>query len=397
MTVLFIFISCSQKGPNQVEQRILRIGNGLVEIKSPAEMLQPDTAQSANPKTLKERMEHHKVPGVSIAVINGDRIEWTKAYGTMDVNTGAPVTTETIFEAASTSKFITSVLALNFVQRGLIDLDTNVNDYLTSWKVPDNEFTKREKVTLRRILTHRAGMPTTNFDYDEDIGIPSLVDVLNGRSPAENKPAIPEVVPGSQWQYSNVAYDIIQLLLEDITGKPFQTVAEEIVFEPLGMTNSTFVYPLDSEKKKREAMPHDAKGISREPAMHESAFAHGNLTTTPTDLAKFSLEMIRSYQGKSDKVLAQRTAKQLFNKECEIDQKAIPLPFYEGLGVFLMGEGKDLVFTHPGENYPGFISWLIGWPERGTAAIIMTNGAQGHMLAMEIVSAIHREYNKTNE
>jgi hypothetical protein len=154
---------------------------------------------------------------------------------------------------------------------------------------------------------------------------------------------------------------------------------------------------LDSEKKKREAMPHDAKGVSREPAMHESAFAHGNLTTTPADLAAFTLEMIRSYQGKSDKVLSQNMVKRLFSKECDIDQKAIPLPFYEGLGVFLMGEGEDLVFTHPGENFPGFISWLMGWPERGTAAVIMTNGAQGFLLAVEIISAIHREYNTATD
>jgi hypothetical protein len=104
-----------------------------------------------------------------------------------------------------------------------------------------------------------------------------------------------------------------------------------------------------------------------------------------------------SYRGKSEKILSQRTVKQLLNKECEIDQKAIPLPFFEGLGVFLMGEGKDLVFTHPGENFPGFICWLICWPERDTAAVIMTNGAQGFMLATEIISAINLEYNKTIE
>ena len=313
----------------------------------------------------------------------------------MDVNSGAPVTIETIFEAASTSKFITSVMALHFVQEGLIDLDTNVNDYLKSWQIPDNEFTKDEKVTLRRLLTHRAGMPTTNFGWD-GTGIPTLIDVLNGAPPAGNKPAIPEFVPGSKWQYSNVAYDVIQLLLEDVSGKPFQEIAEELVFEPLGMSDSTFVYPLDSGKKKHEAMPHDAEGISREPGMPPTALAQGNLTTTPTDLAAFTLEMIRSYQGKSEKILSQRTTKQLFTIECDIDDQTKALvPGSEGLGVFLMGEGKDLAFTHPGTNFPGFTSWLIGWPERGTGVVIMTNGIRGHDLSMEIISAIHREYNRT--
>ena len=129
--------------------------------------------------------------------------------------------------------------------------------------------------------------------------------------------------------------------------------------------------------------------------MHLTALAHGGLTTTPADLAAFTLEMIRSYQGKSEKILSQTTTKQLFTKECDLDPENILSPAFEGLGVFLIGEGKDLAFIHPGENGPGFTSWLIGWPERGTGVVIMTNGIQGHSLAMEIISAIHREYNRT--
>jgi CubicO group peptidase (beta-lactamase class C family) len=394
MAVLSILISCSQKEPNQIAQRMHRVENGLIEIKSPADMLRLDSTQLANAKTITERMEHYKVPGVSIAVINDDHIEWTKVYGTMDVNSGAPVTTETIFEAASTSKFITAVMALHFVQRGLIDLDANVNDYLKSWQIPDNEFTKDEKVTLRRLLSHRAGIPYSNYGFS-GVGYPTLIDVLNGAPPAVNKPAIPEFVPGSRWQYSNVGYDVIQLLLEDVSGKPFQQIAEELVFEPLGMSNSTFVYPLDSGKKIHEAMPHDAEGISREPGMHLTALAHGGLTTTPTDLAAFTLEMIRSYQGKSEKILSQRTTQQLFTIESDTDPKTVGFLASEGLGVFLMGEGKDLAFIHHGENGPGFTSWLIGWPERGTGVVIMTNGIQGHSLSVEITNAFHREYNRT--
>jgi CubicO group peptidase (beta-lactamase class C family) len=393
MAVLSILISCSQREPNQIVQRMHRVENGL-EIKSPADKFRLDSTQPANAKTILEMMEHYKVPGVSIAVINDNRIEWTKVYGTMDVNSGSPVTTKTIFEAASTSKFITSVMALHFVQEGLIDLDANVNDYLKSWQIPDNEFTKDEKVTLRRLLTHRAGMPTTNFSWD-GTRYPTIIDVLNGARPAENKPAIPEFVPGSRWQYSNVAYDVIQLLLEDVSGKPFHQIAKELVLEPLRMSNSTFDYPLDSGKKKREAMPHDAEGISRYPGMHKTALAHGGLTTTPTDLAAFTLEMIRSYQGKSEKILSQRTTKQLLTKVSDIDPGNILSLASEGLGVFLMGEGKDLAFIHPGENGPGFTCWLMGWPERGTGVVIMTNGIHGHDLSMEIISAIHREYNMT--
>jgi CubicO group peptidase (beta-lactamase class C family) len=394
--VLFIVVSCSkQKNREILEQRIQRVETGLLHFKSPAHMFQPDSAQLANPKKMTERMTHYNVPGVSMAVIDVHQTLWTKAYGSMDASTSEPVTPKTIFEAASTSKFITSAMALHFVQKGLIGLDTDVNDYLTSWQVPENQFTKEEKVTLRRLLTHKAGLPTTNFDHDEKVGYPTLLDVLNGQSPALNKPAIPELIPDTRWQYSNVGYDVIQLLLEDVSGKSFQQIAEEIIFEPLGMENSTFIYPLDSESKKREAMPHDGQGISRKPAMHLTALAHAGLTTTPTDLAKFTSEILFSYQGKSEKVLTQEMIKQLLTKEFDLDPGLFGIPLSEGLGVFLTGDGPNLLFTHPGSNLPGLNCWLMGWPELGTAVVVMTNGAQGELLAMEIISAVIQEYIRT--
>jgi CubicO group peptidase (beta-lactamase class C family) len=273
-------------------------------------------------------------------------------------------------------------------------LNQNVNDYLKSWQVPENEFTSKEKVTLRRLLTHQSGMPESTYDNDDSGKYPTLIDVLNGTPPAVNAPAIPEWIPGSRWYYSNVAYNVIQLMLEDITGKSFQQIAEELVFEPLGMKSSTFTYPLDAEKKKLEAMPHDSEGISRKPLMHLTALSHGGLTTTPTDLAKFTIELMLSYQGKSETIISQKMTKLMFQRVCEIDQKQKPLPFSQGLGVFLMGEGRDLLFTHPGSNSPGLQCWLIGWPERGTGTVVMTNGANGMFLEIEIIDAINYEYNK---
>jgi CubicO group peptidase (beta-lactamase class C family) len=397
VAILLIGVSCSRESQDlMINQRIERIENGLVAFESPAKMLQPDSTQLANPKNTTERMQYYKCPGVSIAVINDYDLEWTRVYGIINVNTGAPVTPETIFEAASTSKFITAVMALCYVQKGLIELDANVNEYLESWQVPENEFTMNEKVTLRRLLTHRAGLPTTNFSVDENGGYPTLIDVLNGKSPALNKAAVPEFVPGTKWQYSNVGYDITQLLLEDVSGKPFPQLAEGMIFEPLGMNNSSFKYPLDSEKRRFEPMPHDDEGQLRGPRMHLSALAHAGLTTTPTDLAKFTNDIILSYQGKSEKILSQKTARQLLNKEFDLDPGMFGLPISEGLGVFIMGEARDLSFMHPGSNLPGLNCFLIGWPERGTAAIVMTNSAKGEVLAMEIISAINLEYNEAS-
>lgn len=399
IAVLSVIFSCSQNGTQaDVEQRITRIENGLIELDlasfSPDKLFRPDSAQLANPLRLEDRMENYNVPGVSIAAINGNRIEWTKVYGVMDVNTGETVTAETIFEAGSTSKLVTAVMALHFVQEGMIELDRDINEYLKSWKVPENEFTAEEKVTLRLLLTHRAGMPESNYGNEDGERYPTLIDVLNGEPPALNAPAAPEAVPGTRWRYSNVGYNVIQLLLEDVSGKTFQQVAEELVFGPLGMKSSTFIYPLDDDSKKLEAMPHDADGISRKPLMHLTALSHGGLTTTPTDLAKFTAELMLSYQGRSEKIISSEWVRRMLQKVSGIDQVQFPLPFDQGLGVFVMGEGEDLYFCHPGSNNPGLQCWLIGWPGRGTGAVIMTNGANGVFLEVEILNAFINEYNR---
>ena len=395
LIIMLVVVSCSsQSDIKNIADRIEYLENNLIEFTSPVAMLKPDSTQLANPKTLAERMNHYNTPGVSIAVINNRDIEWAKGYGSMDKASVGQVTTETIFEAASTSKFVTAVLALNFVQKGLIDLDKDVNEYLISWKVPENEFTQVEKVTLRRLLTHKAGLPTTNFSYDDEIGYPSLINVLNGESPALNAPAIPELVPGSQWQYSNVAYDVLQLIIEDISGKSFQQNADEIIFKPLKMNHSTFTYPLESEIQSFEAMPHDAEGSSLEPSMHLTALAHGGLMTTPSDLAKFTKEVMLSYKGKSEKIISQDMTNKLFTNEFNLDPRMFGMPISEGLGVLLIEDNSDLVFAHPGSNLPGLNCWLIGWLEQGTAIIVMTNGAMGEVLAMEIISAFNNGYNK---
>jgi CubicO group peptidase (beta-lactamase class C family) len=396
--VLLVVCACAQEGTDHgIAQKISGVESGLIELDvanfNPAALFDPNSTQLANPRTLAERMEAYNVPGVSIAVINNNQIEWTKTYGSMDVDTGAPVTTETIFEAGSTSKLVTAVMALHFVEQGLIDLDEDVNHYLTSWKVPENEFTSEQKVNLRHLLTQRAGMPESGYDTDDSGNYPTLIDVLNGAPPADNAPATPETTPGTRWHYSNVAFNVIQLLLEDVSGKSFEQVARELVFQPLGMGNSTFLYPLDAERKKREAMPHDAEGISREPLMHRTALSHGGLTTTPTDLAKFTVELMLSYQGKSEKIISQEMTRRMFRNVCEIDRQRFPLPFTQGLGAFIAGEGEELHFCHPGSNNPGLQCWLTGWPERGTGTVIMTNGANGIFLEIEIINAVIQEYN----
>jgi CubicO group peptidase (beta-lactamase class C family) len=382
---------------SKVEQRIRNIENGLVEFTTPMDMFQPDSIKAKNRKTLSERMAYYKVPGVSMAVINDNEIDWAKAYGVIKAGSDTPVTTETLFEAASSTKLLTSTIVLRLVEQGRLDLDEDVNQQLKSWKIPENDFTQQHKVTLRLLLTHQAGLnrPDEGFDWESG-SVPSLVQVLKGEAPAKNEAAVVEYVPGTKWQYSNIGYVVIQLLLEDVVGKPFTQIAQENVFGPIGMESSTLVYPLNEELRKREAVPHDSEGKACEPSMLPTAVAHGGLMTTPSDFAQFAIELMRAYQGKSDRILSQEMARNMFHRELDLDPNMFGLPLGDGLGVVLRGKGPNFSFLHPGGNYPGACCWLEGLPDSGKGAVIMTNGVKGDLLSMEIISALVIEYNWPN-
>ncbi len=369
----------------QLTQRINNVETGLLEFK-------PGAPPGEKKWTLAERMAVYKIPGVSIAIIDGYKIDWTKAYGRLKAGSDAVVTPESIFQAASTTKTVTAALVLHFVEEGRLDLDRDVNTYLKSWQVPENDFTKQKEVTLRLLLTHRSGLPATNFPHDEKAGPPTLVQVLKGEFPAQNKPATAEYLPGSRWQYSNISYVVLQQILEDVSGKPFALLAKEVIFEPLGMKSSTMVYPLEAKMRAHEAIPHDEKGQAGEPSLPPSALAQGGLLTTPSDLARLTIELMNAYQGRSSRLLSQDTVRQMFHKEADIDPRIFGFPVGQGLGVMLRGKGKDFSFAHPGANYPGTTCWLVGYPEPGKGAIIMANGVNGDMLSLEILPAISNEY-----
>lgn len=380
--------SCSPaRQDSQLASRILAVENGLREFDPGA----TETAESSPALNLTGRMAYHKIPGVSIAVIEDDKIDWAKGYGALQAGKPAPVTADSVFQAASTTKMLVAATVLRLVQDGRLDLDRDVNAYLKSWKIPENEQTANSKVTLRYLLTHRAGLPMTNFPYD-DGPPPSLVQVLKGEPPARNKPAVVGFEPGSQWQYSNIGYVAIQLLLEDITGRPLQELMRKVLFEPLGMTSSTLAYPLEAGLKEREAIPHDAEGKPGEPSLHATAQAQGGLMTTPSDLARFTAELMKAYRGESSLILNQATVRAMLHPELDLDPSLLGMPLREGLGVLLSAEDEPLWFGHPGDNYPGASCWVVGYPALGTGIVIMTNGAMGNLLAMEILPGFAAAY-----
>src|SRR5262249_52896144 len=159
------------------------------------------------------RMAHYHVPGLSIACIHNGTVEWTQAFGVVRVG-GAPVTPDTLFQAGSISKSLTALAVLRLVEQGKLNLDTDVSQYLRSWKIPTNNFTKQKKVTLRELLSHTAGATIHGFHgYTAGQTVPTLVQVLNGEKPANSAPVTIDFVPGTNFRYAGGGYAIVQQIL----------------------------------------------------------------------------------------------------------------------------------------------------------------------------------------
>jgi CubicO group peptidase (beta-lactamase class C family) len=378
------------KNKEEILKRIQYIENNLPGVSFGTGQPLPNWDETA---PLEDMMAVLNVPGVSIAVINNFKIEWLKHYGVKDLRTNEEITADTLFEAGSASKTFTAIAALNAVKKELLNLDESVNNKLKTWKIPDNDFTKEKQVTLRQLLAHTAGInrPDSMFGH-EDGKTPTIIQILNGEPPAKNDPVEVVFVPGSEHQYSNLGYIIIEKLLQDIYDKNLSEIMKKMVFDPLEMMNSVFDFPTE-EIKKRTIVPHDDKGEAKESGFVIGALGHGGLISTPYDIAKFVVELMHAYKDKSDKIISSSVAKQMFSPELPLD----PTKFFgmtgQGLGTFLIEKDEDFFFLHPGTNMPGAVTMMIGSPTTGHGLVIMSNGIQAELLHIQIMFAVAKLYN----
>ena len=159
--------------------------------------------------TIEERMSALHVDGVSIVVIRNYEIDWAKGYGFADIESKRKVTVDTLFQAASISKPVAAVGAMILVQQDKLTLDDDVNSYLKDWKVPENELTMQQKVTLRRLLSHTAGLTVHGFPgYAVGAPVPTILEVLDGKKPANTAEIRVDILPGSQYRYSGGGYTV---------------------------------------------------------------------------------------------------------------------------------------------------------------------------------------------
>jgi CubicO group peptidase (beta-lactamase class C family)/predicted transcriptional regulator YdeE len=355
---------------------------GLQRVEQIAVELPGDREDQPLRLSLPELMKTFNVPGLSIAVIENYKIVDAKAYGVVAPGSSTPVTTKTLFQAGSISKPVAATGALSLVEQGKLSLDENVNNKLTTWKVPENEFTKTEKVTLRRLMSHTAGLTVHGFPgYGVDAPVPSIVQVLNGEKPANTDPIRVDIVPGTKSRYSGGGVTIEQLMMMDVTGKKFPDLMRALVLDKIGMTDSSYEQPLPPARAAMTAggAYGDGKPVHGKWHIYPEMAAAG-LWTTPTDLAKFAIEVALSKQGKANHILSQKMTQEMLT----------PVKDDVGLGLFMEKDNPGQ-FGHNGAD-EGFQALLTMNAETGNGVALMADSDNGISVMSYVLRRVAKEY-----
>lgn len=384
LSPLLVLACATAKPPTRppevdVAQRIARIEQGLL----PAVQVAGEDVR----RSLAQRMREHKIPAISIAVFVDYRVQWARAYGVADVDTGARADASTLFQAASISKSVNALAVLLAAADGRLSLDAPINDLLTGWKLPDNEHTRATPVTLRHLLSHTAGTGVHGFPgYPVNEPLPDLVTILDGGPAANTGPVRVVLPPGTRFSYSGGGTTISQLLLTERMGQPYPDLQAARVLGPLGMTASTFAQPL-RPAQRNAAAGHHADG-SAVPGKHHvyPEMAAAGLWTTPTDLARFFAELALARKGRST-LVSRDIATQMTTAAIPVEGTHHAV----GLGVFLIERNGARYFGHNGGN-EGFSSNAIASLDGGHGVVVMMNSDRVGPLFAEIERAVFAEY-----
>jgi CubicO group peptidase (beta-lactamase class C family) len=337
--------------------------------------------------TMDERRAHYACPGVGVAVIEDGSLVWSAGYGVLQDGHPATIDENTLFAGASISKPYTAMLALQLVERGVFDLDTDVNCYLKSWQIPENEFTRQVPVTLRWLLCHKAGTTIHGFGrFANDRPMPRAIDILKGPVTFLNgatKGVFVDKLPGGTTRYSGGGTTVVEQMLEDATGKRFYQLAQENIFDPLGMTRSTFEVPLPERFHATTAVGHEGGSALPEKFCCVPAVGAGAIFCTPADHARFMIGCRDAYLGEKNAILRQDLAEQMMTRQGQSGEF--------GLGWEILGTGPNRRFGHGGSN-DGYQCESTCYLQDGNGAVVMTNADSGLIFYWEVFNAVAEMY-----
>jgi CubicO group peptidase (beta-lactamase class C family) len=349
------------------------------------EAAQSPNRQGLDPLTLQQLMERFHVPGVSVAVIRDFEIHWTKGYGIADVESGARVDADSLFQAASISKPVAAMAVLRAVQDGRVSLDDDINTVLKSWKLPASEFTRRQPVTPRALMSHTSGLGDGfGFPgYHPSAPRPTVVQILNGSQPSNVGPVRMEREPFTAAKYSGGGVTLMQLALMDALGKPFPEIMQSLVLGPLGMSHSAYEQPLTVERDAHATRAHSSGGRPMDTKWHVyPELAAAGLWTTAGDLAMFAIEIQKTALGRSSRVLSPSMVREMLTPVGVGDY---------AVGFAITKKGEGWYFAHGGSNW-GYQCDLLAHRLKGYGVAIMTNSDSGRPVINAIEDRVAAAY-----
>jgi CubicO group peptidase (beta-lactamase class C family) len=364
----------------ELEQQIQRVMSDLrVETTIPG--------QDLSPCPLHQRMTETCTPAVSVGVIDEFELAWARGFGTLAAGTEA-VSASTPFQCGSISKPVFALAVMKLAESGVIDLDADVNEYLTSWRLPASDGWQ-PRVSLRQLLSHTAGTTVHGFPgYPASGPWPTVIQVLRGVPPANTSPVVVDVLPGTQFRYSGGGTTIAQQAVVDVTGMPFPQLMRQLVLDPVGMMDSGFEQP--PPFAARVAKSHPWNGVATEGGYHVyPEMAAAGLWTTAADLARLGVELMRALRGISSRLgLTSETASSMLRPQ--LPDQSIGQEFV-GIGWVCAGKEETFRFWHDGWDH-GYVATMLMLPASGKGVVVLVNSNGGWMLRGEIAAAVGREH-----
>jgi len=339
-----------------------------------ASQLTPKALAATLDELVPALMAELHVPGVAIALIQDRRLVWSRGYGVRNAQTREPVTPDTVFEAASMSKPIFGLLALQLVERGRLDLDRPLATTAPEQLLPEQP--ERRRVTARMALSHTSGFPHWRPGGEEREG-----------------PIPLRFMPGSRFSYSGEGIFYLQRVLERVTGQPLDAWATRDLFTPLGLTATGFAWSPALGARQASGHRDDGTVLTTSKYLHPNAAY--SLYTTAEDYARLLLEVMKAERGES-KLLAQASAREALAHQVRLDARdpverpgaARGTAVFWGLGWSLNATEQGDIAHHGGSNMTGFRCFSQFSPTRGTGLVILTNGTQGSDLWTRVVAAV---------
>lgn len=259
------------------------------------------------------QLENHKLAGLSLVVFENYNIVYSNQFGLKSTNSDEKIDDSTVFSTASISKPITALLCFILEEKGLIDLDEPIDNYLKRWHLPKSQFTENKNPTWKQFLNHTAGTSQHGFaDFYEGDTIPTIKQSLLGQLPRYDKEIEFLFSPGTSWSYSGGGYVIVQMALEDTLNKPIAELADEFIFSPLDLKNTTMIQPNQNGFLTNVALVHDKDNkVIKTGLPITPQVAPSGLWSTPTDLAKLTIEIQNALRNKENKVISHNVAKKV--------------------------------------------------------------------------------------